>query len=74
MRKRLSDLHLMSQETETISMMEFRASPGDVLDQVLLGKTFVITRQGKEIAVLQKLPGHNMTAHVNPQGKVSYQP
>lgn len=39
---------------ETITMSELRAQPGDVLDQVELGKTFNITRNGKVIAVLAK--------------------
>ena len=42
--------------TETITMMDLRKKPGEVLSSVALGKTFIITRSGKPIAELKKLP------------------
>ena len=37
---------------ETITMSELRALPGDVMDQVALGKVFVITRAGRVLGRL----------------------
>ena len=50
--KRLTDMKLLAGKTERICMTELRQRPGDVIDQVQMGKTFVITKQGKEVAVL----------------------
>jgi len=72
MRKLLADLSLLAGQTEEITMVDLRQGPGDVLDQVTMGKTYIITRRGKSIAVLQQLPGHNMTIVVAPNGGISY--
>lgn len=37
---------------ETITMSELRALPGDVMDQVALGKVFIITRAGRVLGRL----------------------
>lgn len=42
--------------TETITAMDFRKHPGEVLASVVLGKAFVITKQGKPIAYLCQPP------------------
>lgn len=39
-------------EMETITVSEFRASPGDILTQVSLGKSFCIKRKGEIVAFL----------------------
>lgn len=39
-------------QTETITAMDFRKAPGDVLLQAQMGKTFTITRNGVIVAVL----------------------
>ena len=39
-------------QTETITAMDFRRTPGDVLLQTQLGKTFTITKNGTVVAVL----------------------
>lgn len=52
MRKRLEKSRLLAGEFETISVMDFRRSPGDIFIQAQLGKTFNITKNGMIIAVL----------------------
>ncbi len=39
-------------QTETITAMDFRKTPGDILLQTQMGKTFNITRNGVIVAVL----------------------
>jgi len=64
----------MRDDIEIITMSELRNLPGDVLAQVQLGKTFIITKNGKEIAVLQSLPGDTLPIYVNGKGYHSYLP
>lgn len=52
---RLVAMQLLAGQTETISMMDLRSRPGDVIDQVQMGKTFTITKGGKAVAVLVPL-------------------
>ncbi len=52
--KTLKDEVSLIGKVETISMTEFRTRPGDVIDQVCLGKTFNITKVGKTVAVLSR--------------------
>jgi len=52
--KKLSASVSLSGETETITAMDFRKAPGEVLTQVSLGKTFVITKNGRPIAVVSR--------------------
>lgn len=52
MRKRLEKSALLTGQVETITAMDFRRGPGDVLLQVQMGKTFNITKCGVVIAVL----------------------
>ena len=49
---RLKNMGLLRGQSETISITDFRKSPGEVLTQVELGKTFTITRNGHAIAVI----------------------
>jgi len=70
--KRLTDELSLSGKLETISMMDLRSRPGEVLDAVNLGKTFVLARSGKPLAVLSKLPG-DLVIVVDSKGKVSYE-
>ena len=57
---------------EVITAVDFRKSPGDVLMQAQLGKTFVITKQGTPVAVLQQLPGETLVLQISRDGKVTY--
>jgi hypothetical protein len=52
MRKRLEKSKILTGQVETITAMDFRHGPGDVLLQAQMGKTFNITRHGVIIAVL----------------------
>lgn len=73
-RKRLLDGNFLVGQIEEITMMDFRKAPGDVIDEVVLGKTFIVTRQGKPMAVLQKLPGERLTINAKSDGTFSYKP
>lgn len=53
-RKRLCDSNVLGGQTETITMMHLRESPGDIIEQVQMGKVFTITKAGKVVAVLSK--------------------
>ena len=51
---KLRKMNLLEGEEETITSMEFRASPGEVLSQVELGKRYLITRYGKIVAEIRR--------------------
>ena len=70
--KRLSSIAPLKGQLETITAMDFRKNPGEVLDSVRFGKTFVITRQGKPCALLTQLPGQTLTIKVARDGSESY--
>lgn len=69
---KLSDTLQLTNKIETITAMDFRKSPGEVLTQVTMGKTFIITRAGKPMAVLSRLPGTQLTIEVDRKGKIGY--
>lgn len=50
--KKLVNAVNLEGQREEISMMDFRKAPGDVLTQAMLGKVFVITRNGRPVATL----------------------
>lgn len=52
MRKTLVKSAILTGQTETITAMDFRKAPGDILMQAQMGKTFTITRNGIVVAVL----------------------
>lgn len=62
---------------DTVTMMELRARPGEVLDSVMLGKTFIITRGTRHnktpVAVLSRLPGEQLSIKVNGDGTIEYE-
>lgn len=63
--KLLSAMELLKDQSEIISLSEFRAAIGDVISQVELGKTFKITRRRKIIAIVTKAPLVGLEVEVN---------
>ena len=51
-RKPLAKSQILTGQTETITAMDFRRAPGDVLLQAQMGKKFNITKNGVIVAVL----------------------
>jgi prevent-host-death family protein len=51
---RLIQMNLLAGTVEVITMTGLRQRPGDVIDQVQLGKIFTITKAGKVVAILAK--------------------
>lgn len=72
--KRLNEQVTLLGKFESISVSDLRQMPGEVLACVTLGKTFLITKSGKPIAVLSKPPGTTLTLEVEPNGKINYRP
>lgn len=54
--KKLTDMGFLEGEVETITMVDLRRQPGEVFAQAELGKTFIITRAGKPVVQLKKIP------------------
>ena len=54
MPSKLKDMNLLEGQSEEITIMDLRRGPGNIMDQVELGKTYTITRRGKGVAVLSK--------------------
>lgn len=52
--KKIADMNLLEGQSETITVMDLRRGLGDILDQVSMGKTFTITRNGKPMALLSR--------------------
>lgn len=69
--KNLAQEVSLANRIENISMMDLRSHPGEILTAVSLGKTFIIERNHKPVAVLQKLPA-NLTTVFDEKGKKSY--
>lgn len=51
---RLIAMQLLAGQTEKITMMQLRKGPGDIIDQVQMGKTFTVTKAGKVVAVISQ--------------------
>ena len=70
--KQLAQEVSLAHKCEEITISELRSSPGAVLAMVALGKTYIITRNGKQVAVLSKVPGQQLTMVVAADGKKTY--
>jgi len=64
--------HPLAGQLETITMMELRLRIGEVILQVKMGKTFILTHQGKRVAVVQPLPADLVTI-INSDGTLDYE-
>jgi len=53
--KRVKDEVSLVGKVETISMMDLRKTPGEIIESVRLGKQFIITKGKKRVALLQGL-------------------
>lgn len=51
--RRLEKSSILTGQVETITAMDFRKGPGDILLQAQMGKTFYITKNGVVVAMLQ---------------------
>lgn len=71
--KRLGEEKVLKGHKETISMMELRCRPGEVLTQASMGKVFIITSHGKAVAVLSGLPGVELSVVIDKAGVASYE-
>ena len=59
-------------EIQEITMMDLRQCPGLVFDAVETGLSFVLTKNGKQIAVIRRPEDSGLTLHVLANGKVTY--
>ena len=59
-------------DLETITMTELRQQPGEVMRMVELGRTFLITKGGKPLGVLSRVPGEQLGLKYASDGSVSY--
>ena len=62
----------LNKEIETISTTNFRNLPGEVFEQVKLGKTFLISKNGVVFAAIQRVPCETLSIIVDPKGNISY--
>ena len=49
---KLKDEVRLQSKVDTITMMEFRHSPGEIMDKVMYGQTIIVTRSGKPQAMI----------------------
>jgi antitoxin (DNA-binding transcriptional repressor) of toxin-antitoxin stability system len=70
--KQLAEQVSLANKLERITISEFRKQPGEVLAQVALGKTFLVSKAGKPVAVLSKVPGAQLSVIVKRDGSVDY--
>ena len=69
--KRLKDEISLS-GVERITMTELRKCPGEIFTRVNLGKNFVITKSGKDVAIISKPPGRKLLMSFDSAGKLEY--
>ncbi|HEC60900.1 MAG TPA: type II toxin-antitoxin system prevent-host-death family antitoxin [bacterium] len=70
--KRLKDEISLVGRLEEITLMDLRKSTGEIFQAVSLGKTFVITKAGKPVAVISKPPGESLVTNIDSKGDRTY--
>ncbi len=70
--KSLAEQVKLTDLLETITITEFRSRPGEVLVQVMLGKTYIVTGKGTPVAVISKPPGVQLSTEIDSQGKSTF--
>ncbi|HEA66882.1 hypothetical protein LCGC14_2028010 [marine sediment metagenome] len=70
--KTLKDEVSLSGKFEQITLMDLRRQPGEVFTSVALGKTYVVTKNGKPIAVISRPPGETLLTVIESNGEVTY--
>jgi hypothetical protein len=70
--KKITDQISLAGKDEQITIMDWRKQPGEVLSQVALGKTFLITKNGQPVAILSKPPGETLGMTIDSKGKMTY--
>ena len=65
---------LLVDKFETITATDFRMNPGEVFDSVIMGKTFLVTKRGKAVAVISKPPGETLAITIDSKGNTTYEP
>lgn len=57
----------------TVSMMELRASPGDIIDRVSRGLTVHVEKSGRHIASIVPVAAEDRVTTIHPDGSISGQ-
>lgn len=70
--KRLHDQVVLDKGLERITLTDLRGRPGEVMTLVSMGKTYVLTKHGKDLAVLSKVPGVQLSLEVNRKGVITH--
>ncbi len=70
--RRLKDEVSLVGKREQITIMDLRKQPGEVFASVELGKVFMVTKNGKPIAVISRPPGETLLTIIEPNGKMTY--
>jgi hypothetical protein len=70
--KRLTQEVSLEGNFETITITDLRSRLGEALVSVALGKVYLVTKQGKPMAVISRPPGETLTMEIGPDGAVGY--
>jgi prevent-host-death family protein len=70
--KKLSDEVSLVGKLEVVTISELRNNPGEILAMAELGKTYIITRKGKQVLVLSRVPGVQLSMAVDSNGSATW--